>query len=114
MGENFTREKTFVAHTNRRCKWQRSNDYITGVAKLIIYASVRINNIRFCAIIILFGTTCKSNTVRHASYSRSQYYFTMLLHFSIEIKKRIYNFTESSKSRSLAAPVTWGWMSAHE
>ena len=62
---------------------------------------------RFCEIIILFGTTCKSNAVRHASY-----HFTIFLHFAIEIKNKeqIYNFSESSKSRmrlasrSLATP----------
>jgi len=45
----------------------------------VIYASV--------TIIILFGTTYKSNTVWHASY---QQHFTIFLHFEMEINNKKY------------------------
>ena len=70
--------------------------YITGVPNLLyVWTAYRITqvtrnrnikiqkheficNLRFCDIVILFGTTCKSNTVRHVSYHSTilQYFCT--------------------------------------
>ena len=56
-------------------------------------------NLRFCDIIILFGTTCKSNTVRHATATTVPFHNISILCTRNKNNERIYHFPESSKSR---------------
>jgi len=52
---------------------------VTKSRNIKIWKHEFICNLRFCDIILLFGTTCKSNTVRHDSCQSTilQYFHTL-------------------------------------
>jgi len=70
-----------------------------------------VSNLRFCDIIYLFGTTCKTNTVRHASSHCTILQYLYHLQYKQKMKDKHIIFRKSqraawkgSKRRSLATP----------
>jgi len=61
-------------------------------------------NLRFCDIIILFGTTCKSNTVRTLATTVAFYNISALCNRN---KKQIYKTSEAQRAACVSRAAAW-------